>query len=119
MDMLGPETRLLERLMSAAALRHKVLANNVSNQNTPGYKRQYVQFEDLLRQTLESGGDLARVEPRVVTDEATPARPDGNNVNLELEENAQDENVLLFEAYAAILHNRFEILRASIDGGPR
>jgi flagellar basal-body rod protein FlgB len=119
MDMLGPETRLLEQLMSAASLRHKVLAHNVSNQNTPGFKRQYVQFEELLRQTLEAGGDPARVAPRIVTDEVTPARPDGNNVTLELEESSQDENVLLFEAYAAILHNRFELLRASIDGGSR
>ena len=119
MDMLGHETRLLEKLMSAASLRHKVLANNVSNQNTPGYKRQYVQFEELLRNALESGADPLRVTPRVVTDEVTPARPDGNNVNLELEESAQDENVLLFEAYAAILQNRFELLQASIDGGAR
>ena len=117
MDIIGPETALLTRLMAATSLRQKVLAGNVANQNTPGYRRQVVHFESLLRDAIEGSGDLSDVQPKVVVDDITPARPDGNNVSLELEESAQDENLLLFEAYAAIMRNRFELLRASIQGG--
>jgi len=117
MDILGPETALLTRLMAATSLRQKVLAGNVANQNTPGYRRQVVRFESLLRDAIEGGGDVSRVQPEIAVDDLTPGRPDGNNVNLELEESAQDENLLLFEAYAAIMRNRFELLRVSIQGG--
>jgi len=117
MDLTGPESRLLGRLMSAAALRHKVLAANVANQNTPGYKRQVVRFENLLRDAVRKGRtDVEDIAPVVVVDDLTPGRPDGNNVDLELEKTAQDENLLLFEAWAAISHNRSELIRAAIQG---
>ena len=115
MDIVGPETELLTRLMAASSLRQKVLAGNVANQNTPGYRRKMVVFESLVQDALDGGKSLAKVEPRVVVDELSPSSPDGNNVNLELEENAQDENMLLFEAYAAIMRHRFELLRSSIQ----
>jgi flagellar basal-body rod protein FlgB len=123
MQITGPETNLLVRLMSASTMRADVIANNISNQNTPGFKRKVVQFEDLLVQQFARGargGDrtgvqAADLEPQVVTDELTPARADGNNVNMEQEMNSMRENRLIFETYAAILSNRMEVLRASIE----
>ena len=123
MQITGPETNLLVRLMSASTMRADVIANNISNQNTPGFKRKVVQFEDLLVQQFARGargGDrtgvqTADLKPQVVTDELTPARADGNNVNMEQEMNSMRENRLIFETYAAILSNRMEVLRASIE----
>jgi len=123
MQITGPETDLLMRLMSASTMRAKVIANNISNQNTPGFKRKVVQFEDLLVQQFARGtarGDQVGnpapgLKPEIVTDELTPARPDGNNVNMEQEMNSMRENRLVFETYAAILANRMEVLRASIE----
>jgi flagellar basal-body rod protein FlgB len=108
---------LLMRLMSASTQRARVIASNVANENTPGYRRQVLRFEDLLREELASGGDAARVEPALVEDSVTPARPDGNNVNLELELGADRQNRLLYESYAAILQGHFDLLRTSIESG--
>lgn len=118
MNGVGDQSGLLSRLMSASTLRAKVLSQNIANQNVPGYKRQIVRFEDLLAKTLESGThSLDGVEPEVVTDLETPSSPDGNNVNLELENNAMRANWLLYETYAAIATTKNEMLRASIAEG--
>ena len=108
---------LLMRLLAASNERTKVLANNIANQNTPGFTRQVLHFEELLRQALEDGRDPALVQPELSLDTLTPGRADGNNVNIELEMNSMRQNRLLYEAYAAILGTRFELMRVGIESG--
>ncbi len=109
---------LLMRLMSATAERSRVISSNIANVNTPGYRRQVVQFEGLLRDALESGkGGLEGVQPAVVEDTLTPARSDGNNVNLELELNSERQNRLLYETYAAMLQSHYDLIDTSIQSG--
>jgi flagellar basal-body rod protein FlgB len=105
---------MLARLLSASELRARVLAANVANQNTPGYTRRVVHFEDHLREAVRRGADPARVAPEVVEDVATAARPDGNNVTLEVELNAMRENRILYETYATIMKGHFDLLEASL-----
>ena len=79
---------MLVRLMSAATTRRDVLANNIASQNLPGYHRQDVEFEKLLFEQMQKGGDvqdLKDVRPEIVTDWDTPVRADGNNVDMEVE----------------------------------
>ena len=110
-------TEVLLRLMSATALRGKVLANNIANQNTPGFHRQVVRFEeDLLAELDRRRPDLGRVEPRIVADETAAARADGNTVSLEEELGGSRENRILFEIYAAILGGRMDVLKSAING---
>lgn len=122
MTSVNPDELLL-RLMSASTLRAKVLSENIANQNVPGYKRRIVRFEELLADKLSrakatgGAGSLDGIAPRIETDNATPSSPDGNNVSLELENNAMRENWLLYETYAAIMQSRNEMVRASISEG--
>jgi len=116
MDVIGPEGRLLARLMSASTLRARELNQNVANQNTPGYKRRTVEFEDMLRRALQSPRpNLDPIRPVVREDPAAPADPNGNNVTMELELNALTENRLMYEMYAAILGGRLDIVRSAIE----
>jgi flagellar basal-body rod protein FlgB len=109
---------LLLRLLDASELRAKVLSANIANQNTPGYTRSDVKFEDLLRDAARKGPSAEQsVEPEVIPDTNSPARPDGNNVTLELELNAMRENRLMYETYATILEGHFNLMRAAITGG--
>jgi flagellar basal-body rod protein FlgB len=118
MSSVGDPSELLLRLMSASTLRARVLSENIANQNVPGYKRRVVRFEELLAARIAGkSGSTADVAPRIDVDKATPSSPDGNNVSLELENNAMRENWLLYETYAAILQSRNEMLRASISEG--
>jgi flagellar basal-body rod protein FlgB len=118
MDAMFHDGDLLVRLLSASTERSRVIADNIANQNTPGFTRKVLRFEELLTAALESGRtDLTGIEPVLSDDRLTPARPDGNNVNVELEMGALRQNRLLYEAYAAILGTRFELLRSSIESG--
>jgi flagellar basal-body rod protein FlgB len=118
MPITNNTDQLLVNLMSASSLRYKVLTGNLTNQNTPGYVRQTVAFEDLLARELgDSRPDLLAVEPQVVTDELTPGSPDGNNVNAELEINGLLQNRLQYETYSTLLAARMELVRAAIQEG--
>ena len=118
MSFAGPTDKLLLNLMSASSQRFRTLSSNLTNQNTPGYKRSTVQFEDLLAQELrEQKPDLLSVKPQVVVDTLTPAGADGNNVNPELEINGMAQNKLQYELYATLLAGRMDRLRTAIQGG--
>jgi flagellar basal-body rod protein FlgB len=108
---------LMVRLLGACELRARVVSANIANSNTPGYVRKIVRFEELLGAELRAGGDAADVTPELVTDLETPARPDGNNVSLELELNGMRENRLLYEAYSSILRSHFALLESAITEG--
>ena len=114
MDVDPKQADLLLRLMSASALRQRVLAGNIANQNVPGYQRREVLFEDQLRRHLERGRLPARLELEVVTDPDAPARADGNTVHLEDELSAMRENRILYEMYANLLSGRFRMMRSAI-----
>ena len=116
--MIGEnQNDLLLRLMSASSLRAKVIAGNLANQNTPGFKRREVRFEQLLSQQLERGSaDLSRVPIEVSQDETTPARPDGNNVEAEAEVAAMRENLLRYQLYSTIFQGQNNLLEAAING---
>ncbi len=53
METTGPQTELLNRLLSAADMRTRVILSNLANSNTPGYTRQTVEFETLLQEAME------------------------------------------------------------------
>lgn len=110
--------QLLVNLMSASTMRYQVLTNNLTNQNTPGYVRQTVEFEDLLAQELEeTRPKLLEVTPRVQDDNLTQGSPDGNNVNAELELNGLLQNRMQYELYSTLLAGRMELLRTAIEEG--
>ena len=84
---------LLEKSLDAVWQRQQVIANNIANAATPGYKSQHLEFETLLERRLATAGDnedsairaIGQVEPKVVRDENTVALEDGNNVDLDRE----------------------------------
>ncbi len=84
---------LLVKSMDAVWLRQQVIANNIANAATPGYKSQHLEFEELLEKQIQRTGTseeglqkaIDSVEPRVVRDENTVTQEDGNNVDLDYE----------------------------------
>ena len=62
-----------QRVLDAAALRYRVIQHNLANENTPGFKRFYVTFEDELRRAHATGRDGSEVDPVVRRDDTGPA----------------------------------------------
>ena len=105
------------RLLDASSQRRDVLLANLANTETPGFQRKTLHFEDLLQRALSRGQDTSSLEPKVEIDTLSPARDDGNNVNLETELNGLRENRLAYDAYTAILGTHFELMRSAIESG--
>ena len=120
--MLFGDTKLelLNSVLDAAALRHKVIAQNIANVNTPGYRRLEVQFQDELRSALRGGHSrVLAVRPKVVASSAASTRLDGNNVDLEREYAALSRNAALFNTVAQIVTTRLAAYREAINGGEK
>ncbi len=117
MDNVNAGNQILSRLLSAAAMRDRVLAENIANQNVPGYQRRVVSFEETLRERMLAGRSSTDVTPELLIDTKSPAGPDGNNVSLELETNAMRENRLAYEMYATILQSRMGLAMAAVSEG--
>jgi flagellar basal-body rod protein FlgB len=108
---------VLAQMLDTAALRHRVLAQNVANVNTPGYRRLAVEFESDLAKALATPGPggTAHVKPKIVIEDG-PERVDGNTVDIDREMNAISKNALLYNAAATIIQSRVASLRAAISG---
>ncbi len=119
---------LLKKSMDASALRGKVIANNIANINTKGYKKLYVTFEETLNdsmgentlktdnnkhlQTGSSSGEIA-----VQRDESTSMRQDGNNVDIDLEMTNQAANTLMYDALVKQVNSKLSLTSYIIGGG--
>lgn len=115
MDVSSYGIGLLSQTLDAAALRHRVIAQNVANVNTPGYRRLEVSFESDLARALASPGPSAAVRPRVVVADG-PERVDGNTVDIDREMNDLARNALLYQAAAQVVTSRIASLRAAVAG---
>jgi len=110
--------QVLHKMMDACALRHSVIAHNLANAETQGYRRQDVVFRDALAAAIESGdrGAIADVQPRIETDFDSPVDADGNNVSAQRELGRMAQNNLLYELSARVLSGKFATLRKAIKG---
>jgi flagellar basal-body rod protein FlgB len=80
---LGKQFEATTRVLDAMAMRAGAIAHNVANQNTPGFKRFEVVFEEGLRRAHARGDDAASVQPVVRRDSSGP--PATNNVDVTAE----------------------------------
>ena len=106
---------LLGQTLDVAALRHRVVAQNVANVNTPNYKRREVAFESELKKSLAGTSAGAPVAPKVIETD-NPERADGNTVDLDREMGDLTKNALLYQAVSQVLASRLASLRAAISG---
>ncbi|MCZ8520061.1 MULTISPECIES: flagellar basal body rod protein FlgB [Paenibacillus] len=120
---------LLERSLDAAALRQKVIADNVANVDTPNFKRSDVRFEELLDQEMNGGGtlvgkrtDAKHIEigrsslgtPQTVQDSQTIMNNNGNNVDIDYEMALMAKNQLRYNVMVQQVNSEFKKMRAAL-----
>ncbi|MDH7602691.1 MAG: flagellar basal body rod protein FlgB [Armatimonadota bacterium] len=125
-DLFGdPTSSILAKALDAAAARHRAIANNIANVETPGYKRIFVSFEEELKRALEEGSTrrtlekLAELSPVQHIDWYSPSRPDGNNVCVDAEIADLVRNTMKQKAVSVLLEAKIAMLRAAITEGKR
>ncbi len=118
---------VLEASADAAWKREEVLTNNIANVSTPGFKRQDVNFENLLSAQLNkskttnlrdavSNVDLNKVGSRVYTDMAQLSyRLDGNNVDVDVENVELASTQIKYNALIDSITHEFSMLKMAMN----
>ncbi|MBM4055528.1 MAG: flagellar basal body rod protein FlgB [Planctomycetes bacterium] len=112
---------LLENMLDVSSLRHKVVANNIANVNTPGYKKMVVNFEEELEKAIENSSqtNFSKFQPKVIISEDVTdgtMRNDGNTVDMEKEVATLLKNTSSYKTYSQLLAKKFDLVKAAIDG---
>ena len=118
---------VLDKAADASWKRETVLANNIANVNTPGYKRKDLDFEGILKQelgrckhtSLDTKIDnlhMDHLNPSVYTDLSNYSyRLDGNNVDIDVEEVEYASEQLRYQGITAGINNEFNRMKTVIS----
>ncbi|MBF0614808.1 MAG: flagellar basal body rod protein FlgB [Magnetococcales bacterium] len=129
--LLGGDGAFKANLMNLRHRRQEIIASNIANVDTPGYKARRLEFEDVLRDSMPVGdelpmartarphmpmglhfpmeGDLQEVETPI-------PKGDQNSVDLEQEMARQSANQLLYNYAAQSMNGQINQLRMVIQG---
>lgn len=140
MSLLGGITPLtFKKALDGAMLRHEILANNIANVNTPGFKRSDVKFRTQLKSALDSMTEnnqlivrgattntghipigppvhLDQVSATIHRDAATSARVDENNVSIDMELATLSGNAAYYSTMVRLLTDYYGNIQTVIQG---
>lgn len=115
-------------------VRSEVLASNIANSDTPGYKARDLDFQSALSQAMNkvnttNGTSLSRTNERHISDSSTisvgdtlyrvPLQPDtgdGNTVDVQTERSEFLQNALRYQASLEFLNQRITQLSRALKG---
>ncbi len=123
---MDSEFRILERIMQGADQRHKVIASNIANTDTPGYKAKDVDFggiidEEQTRLLISNpkhigNGKVDKFNGKLIVEDNL-SWGDSNNVELDVEVARMTENALIHEAAVTIMAVKIRMFKSAIRGG--
>ena len=99
----------LERYMDLLSARQKLVATNIANADTPGYRTQDIDFQS---EFLNAAG-----APRATVVNELPVKNDGNNVSLDREARLLAENALRFQVASQLMKSQITAVRTAIQEG--
>lgn len=105
----------LERYMDLLSARQKLVASNIANADTPGYRTKDIDFQSEFQSAIASGAPGQT--PQVIETPGLKIKNDGNNVSLDRESRLLSENAIRFSLAAQLVKNRFKDITAAIQGG--
>jgi flagellar basal-body rod protein FlgB len=110
---LDATQELLEAAMRGSWQRQTALTNNIANADTPGYRRQEVNFESELQGAMSGAEPLDQVQFQTET-QPQQAGPNGGSVSVDQESAKLAENGLDYQALTQVLAARDSIMRSAI-----
>jgi flagellar basal-body rod protein FlgB len=97
--------------MTLLSTRQKVVASNIANADTPGYKTQDIDFQSALQSAA------AGMPPTATEVAGLRVKNDGNNVSLDRESRLLAENAMRFSLASNMLKSQLKVVRLAIEGG--
>lgn len=118
---------VLDKAADASWTRNTVISNNLSNVDTPNYKRKDVAFQGYLQAAL-GGADTSTLNERIAnvdlgsltatsyTDMSELSyRLDGNNVDVDTENVEFSSNQIMYKALINSIGNEFSMIEAAMQ----
>lgn len=114
---------VLGKAADASWTRENLIANNIANADTPGYKRQDIDFETALQNEISNfkyasldkkvdGIRLSHLNPKVYTDYGNYSyRLDGNNVDIDTEQVELASEQIKYQALTTSITSEFQRLQ--------
>lgn len=101
----------LENYMTLLSVRQRLVASNIANVDTPGYKTKDIDFQSAFQGALDSSA------PPVIEVEGLKIKNDGNNVNIDRESRMLGETNLRFNIASQFVRSEIKSMRNVIDEG--
>lgn len=122
-DILGSKTLipLLKRILDLGAVRHRVIAQNIANVSTVGYRKKSVEFDDSLQSMIDGSigmtdGMVQQEEFKIVESSKKPDVGAPNNVDLSEEMADLAKNQLYYKFAVNLMKRQFNSIKSSISG---
>src|SRR5258708_23294959 len=97
----------IESYLSLLSARQKVVASNIANVDTPGYRTKDIDFQSEFQAMLEGQ------QPATIELPGLPVKPDGNNVSLDREDRLLAENALRFNIASNLARGNLHMVRSA------
>ena len=104
-------TNQIERYMNLLSARQKLVASNIANVDTPGYKTKDIDFQFEFMTQMENR------TPGVVDTPDLATKNDGNNVSLDREARLLAENALRFNLASSLMKSQLRMVSSAIQEG--
>ena len=122
----------LRASLNLRQIRQEIIASNIANAETPGYKAKRVDFEEALARALDidgqqtlrvnderhynvGGGGFDNLQPEVYEDSGGVVNENGNTVNREKELSLMLENNILYNASIQLLNKKLGMLKYAVS----
>lgn len=107
--MLSRLSDTLERYMDLLSSRQKIVASNIANADTPGFKTKDIDFRSEFRH--------AQASPLPFEVAGLSVKNDGNNVSLDREARLLTENDMRFNLASNLLRSEIQSVHAALQTG--
>lgn len=112
-------SQVLATALDGVSLRQQVIANNLANVDTPGFRATSVDFESQLKAAISDGSFDAGTSVdagATTTPTDTPVGANGNNVDLRKETMAAMQSQFQYQILTRAVTDRFNIIKTAATG---
>lgn len=107
--MLNPIAGQIEHYMDLLSVRQRLVASNIANADTPGYRTRDIDFQ------FEFMSQVKGLQPNVVEVEGLKNKSDGSNVSMDREARLLSENAIRFSVASTLLKSQVKAVRTAIQ----
>ena len=113
--METPLLQLMERFLDVTSLRQSLIASNIANVDTPGYRTRDINFKKEMQRAAAMPDEISPPAVREIS--GLIERPDHNNVSIDRESMLLAQTQLQFQTGVALLKQEFKRLVTAITEG--